>query len=275
MLAFTSLETFAVGWIDVTYVFKYGCFVTMMTGNLVQMGRSLALEGVTLNGAVFYLSLIFMFWLGVLSFRVLHHFVGQNHKRLFTALFLIYYALYLACYASVRHADVHTKWPVIFLPPMYGVHAALMLKGGLGKYPGIAMTSNSVNLNYFLFDVITKGWKSVPEKEKHHSYVLIGNFVGMCLGAACAGFWFRIHPNAFDTEIISIPPIMILVFIMLWNDSFFEQDTMDKNLRLLRESQMAEPDSLLERSMTAPQPAGAPQNQSAVYTRISAPLLQT
>lgn len=236
MLVFTSLETFAVGWIDVTYVFKYGCFVTMMTGNVVQMGRSLALEGASFQGAAFYLVLIFTFWCGVMSFRVMHHFVGANSKRCFSALFLCYYALYVVLEQLFAvPGEATKKWPVIFLPPMYGVHAALMLKGGLGKYPGIAMTSNSVNVNYFLFEAMMKGWSAMEDKAKENFYVLMGNFTSMCLGACCSALWFRLAPDSARTgELISLPPVLILVCIMLWNDSFFEQDTMDiqRKLRL-------------------------------------------
>merc|ERR1711957_624148 len=132
MLVFTTLETFAIGWIDVTYNFKYGCFVTMMTGNVINMGKTMALEGFNFAGAAFYLGLIFTFWCGVFSFRVLDEKSGHS-KRSIIAMFLAYYLLYIGCaqYMQDPAATHQSKLPVFFLPMMYGVHAALMLKGGL------------------------------------------------------------------------------------------------------------------------------------------------
>lgn len=223
ILVYTCLETFAIGWIDVMYFFKYSCFVSMMTGNVIQMGKAMAIGGFDGNGAGFYIVLIFMFWGGVMSFRVLRHFTGRRAKRSFSALFLGYYILYICTSTMIAQGSGQdNRWPAIFLPPMFGVHAAVMIKEGLGKYPGIAMTSNSVNLNYFFFDVMMKGWEGIPAKQRENAMVILGNFVAMMVGAFCAAFIIHTYPQAINGEWLSVPPVLIMLYMMLCNDSLFK-----------------------------------------------------
>eukprot|EP00929_Paragymnodinium_shiwhaense_P064215 TRINITY_DN32148_c0_g1_i1.p1 TRINITY_DN32148_c0_g1~~TRINITY_DN32148_c0_g1_i1.p1 ORF type:complete len:280 (-),score=39.79 TRINITY_DN32148_c0_g1_i1:276-1115(-) len=220
---YTCLETFAIGWIDVTYFVKYSCFVSMMTGNVVQMGRSMAQEGFSVDGFGFFIIMIFMFWVGVMSFRVLRYFTGRKSKRCFAALFLGYYALYMLAAFYADHCNcINKRWPAILLPPMFGVHGSVMIKEGLGKYPGIAMTSNSVNLNYFFFDVIIKGWANIPDKQKHDAFVILGNFVAMLAGAFCAALLIMEFPSILHNHGMSVPPLLILLYMLLWNDSLFK-----------------------------------------------------
>eukprot|EP00930_Biecheleria_cincta_P087454 TRINITY_DN76689_c0_g1_i1.p1 TRINITY_DN76689_c0_g1~~TRINITY_DN76689_c0_g1_i1.p1 ORF type:complete len:286 (-),score=30.14 TRINITY_DN76689_c0_g1_i1:13-870(-) len=224
ILVFTSLETFAKGWVDTTYFFRFHCFVSMMTGNTIFFGMSLVTEDNRLASPLFYLAMLLSFWLGVLCASILEGRSGWYMPPYIIALIVLYGNYW--CIDELT-GESSSKWKACFLSPIFGIHASILLKGGLGKYPGIAMTSNSVNFVRCMYIALRRGWRKVPVAQRHDSCIILSNWISMVLGAAGSAsvrYFFPADKHHWEMQLHlgSAPAILIMAGLMHWNSSLFK-----------------------------------------------------
>jgi len=168
------------GYANVICLIRYKVLPSMMTGNLLQLGRSLVEDNID---AVLII-LIIVCRMGGLA---IHHFAKKRFAYGTTLLtpLLLFTIVCVERTRYVRHwrsgvlVPFDQKYEVCFLAPVFGVQAAVSMQGCLGC-PTTLGTGHLQNLSYSLI-----GWGSGKAVDRVKCICDCAIIAGLAVGALC------------------------------------------------------------------------------------------
>jgi len=148
--------SFTSGWVDVICMTRYEAMATMMTGNVLHLGRDLSKSGFRLSPEtgllpefVFHLCTICAYILGLIVHQVMER---RGQKKVATALApglalaLVCVEIYEACFPAV----IPCRWNCVLLAPIFAVQSNICIRGELGVVTSMATGHMHGLTNWFV-----------------------------------------------------------------------------------------------------------------------------
>eukprot|EP00746_Dinoflagellata_sp_MGD_P059763 gnl/MRDRNA2_/MRDRNA2_254611_c0_seq1.p1 gnl/MRDRNA2_/MRDRNA2_254611_c0~~gnl/MRDRNA2_/MRDRNA2_254611_c0_seq1.p1 ORF type:complete len:287 (-),score=11.55 gnl/MRDRNA2_/MRDRNA2_254611_c0_seq1:96-956(-) len=176
------------GFVDVICLIRYKALPSMMTGNLIQLGRSLVEE----IDAVFLIALICCRMGGL----AIHYFAERRFAYGTTlvapllgfTIISLEYIQYKCIHVNGTGPLFHRKYDLLFMAPVFGVQQAVSMQGCLAC-PTTLATGHLANLTYSIIDLfLGKGIANVAKFACDCAIVLGlagGALVGSCANTYC------------------------------------------------------------------------------------------
>mmetsp|Transcript_152930 Transcript_152930/g.490618 ORF Transcript_152930/g.490618 Transcript_152930/m.490618 type:complete len:343 (-) Transcript_152930:63-1091(-) len=190
-LVLAGIMAFMAGWVDVVCMSRYSAFATMMTGNVLYLGRTIAVTGwqVTektewLPEPIFYLSIIVAYVFGLIVHQAMERRLPQWTATAFApVLALGIMALELFEASGSTASFLPPRWNVMLLAPIFAVQANVALRGGLGTMTSMA-TGHLHSLSNYLVQACT-GELSVENMKKVpvSAAIVVSLALGALMGA--------------------------------------------------------------------------------------------
>jgi len=186
-IALAGCFAFTAGYADVVCLIRYKCFVSMMSGNLLEMGRSLIDEPLLQDGHLYFHHAAFI--LGLIICRMIGLFLRHKVQRcsllgtVFVAPFLVLVVVggevadYCTPYSL--YSSQFGAWP---LAVVFGMQADASMKGVLGV-PTMMATGHIQNLTYALMAKFEENRPLKTVKVGLHITVIICLCAGAITGA--------------------------------------------------------------------------------------------
>jgi len=206
------------GWIDALSLRKYNAFATMMVGNMLLLGNSLAvvLDGQFTRPSVtwipdplFYTTLIVVFLVGIVIFRLLEKWRGWTARTIAPAI-----AFWMIFHDVLEWSDVDqfkapSRWNVLRIAPVFGIQDAITLRqGGLATLPWCT-TGHVVTIGVTMAEFST-GVVSAEQKRK--CAFALAMMASMILGAIAGMTFDTITEESLDWDYALLAPALALLF---------------------------------------------------------------
>jgi len=197
--------SFVNGWIDAICLRRYKCFVTMMVGNTLTMGDSIAnslypdedddalLTAAWFQTPAFYVSLIASFMAGVFVHGYITKYRGWSGRH-FAPLVVLWICAHDVWEGYNQNCTGQPdRWNALRLAPVFGIQNAISIKGGLAALPWCT-TSNVVTIAYTLTELTHRKINADERRKFNISLCLLG---GMMIGAI-SGATFDLWRLSYD-----------------------------------------------------------------------------
>jgi len=206
------------GWVDALSLRKYNAFATMMVGNMLLLGNSLAvvLDGQFTRPSVtwipdplFYTALIVAFLVGVVIFRLLERWRGWTARTIAPAIALWIIFHDVLEWSAVDQFKASNRWSVLPLAPVFGIQDAITLRqGGLATLPWCT-TGHVVTIGVTMAEFST-GVVSAEQKRK--CAFALAMMASMILGAIAGMTFDTITEESLDWDYALLAPALALLF---------------------------------------------------------------
>eukprot|EP00928_Gymnodinium_smaydae_P089660 TRINITY_DN73586_c0_g1_i1.p1 TRINITY_DN73586_c0_g1~~TRINITY_DN73586_c0_g1_i1.p1 ORF type:complete len:474 (+),score=91.96 TRINITY_DN73586_c0_g1_i1:113-1423(+) len=235
--------SFVNGWIDAISLKRYQAFATMMVGNMLLLGSSMA-ERLTRRshpeqemraaGPLFYMSILLAFVSGVTVYRMLEKKRGWSSRTVAPVV-----VLWIVAHEVIEYFIERTeyappsRWNALRLAPIFGAQDAVTVKGGLATLPWCT-TGHVVTIGSTLADTLTGG-ASVEDRRK--CAVALAMMASMILGAV-AGMAFDAMFDNIEWEYSVAAPVLATFFLI--HDRMFPPKPQEKKAEKQAEAKVDE-----------------------------------
>lgn len=256
------------GYIDVIVLIRYSVFASMMTGNLLQLGKAIADPKIEY---MYIISIIVCRMLGL----AMHHTAERKFNygtTLLTPLLILLVsgmeiAHYVRCYTLGLEPLYPRKYEVLFIAPVFGVQECISLDGCL-KCPTTVATGHLQNITGSFLNII---WRKKVDMDK---FILDLTIVGsIALGALFGSRMNAINPEGTLISEFLLTPAVLLIAVLAIIDDRLSSPEAHKNKSMMRsllekaETEQASPTSVAPSSIVvdAPKAQETPDDESSWF----------
>jgi len=213
--------SFIAGFVDVICMIRYKALPSMMTGNLIQLGRS-AVEDID-----------YMFLFALISCRMgglaIHYFAEKRFAYGTTlvapcfafVILSLEYKQYKGIYMDGTGPIFDRKYDLLFMAPVFGVQQAVSMQGCLAG-PTTLATGHLMNLTYNIIDFVQGKKLANITKFACDTAIVIGLAVGALVGSLanthCKG-------SVLHEFLLSMGVLPLIVLFVI--DDYFSTPTED------------------------------------------------
>eukprot|EP00929_Paragymnodinium_shiwhaense_P106723 TRINITY_DN7231_c0_g1_i1.p1 TRINITY_DN7231_c0_g1~~TRINITY_DN7231_c0_g1_i1.p1 ORF type:complete len:372 (+),score=26.45 TRINITY_DN7231_c0_g1_i1:126-1241(+) len=218
--------SFLFGYADAVSYQRYRAFGAMMTGNVVLFGYSLITFGMTKStktevvpDCVYYAMISVAFFSGCVAYLLPKRHYGWPAWLMAPVVLLVIFVEIVNNYQNLVLAP--PRWRVAYLAFVFGMQNTMLVKGPVGRIPGILMTTNLVNAGDIFVTVLLQGRDNVPIDQQREGLTILANMSSIILGAAL-GAWLEILVT--DSCWLTLPIGVMLALGFSFTDAILAPD---------------------------------------------------
>eukprot|EP00929_Paragymnodinium_shiwhaense_P106724 TRINITY_DN7231_c0_g2_i1.p1 TRINITY_DN7231_c0_g2~~TRINITY_DN7231_c0_g2_i1.p1 ORF type:complete len:364 (+),score=36.33 TRINITY_DN7231_c0_g2_i1:123-1214(+) len=187
--------SFLFGYADAISYQRYRAFGAMMTGNVVLFGYSLVTFGVSMStrtavlpDCVYYAVINLAFFCGCVAYRLPNRRYGLSARLLAPVVLLVIVLEFVNNHGDDDVTLGAQRLRVAYLAFAFGMQNTMLVKGPIGRIPGILMTTNLVNAGDVFVTVLLQGRANVTREQQQDGLTILANMSSIILGAALGAY---------------------------------------------------------------------------------------